>query len=55
MALLRAAAETYAACQEASEEVNATCISEAKAELEELSGSTEIWTQDIASRRSFLR
>ncbi|CAK9007977.1 Soluble guanylate cyclase gcy-35 [Durusdinium trenchii] len=50
LADLKAAAETYAACQETSATENTTCIELAKSTLEELSGSTDIWSDEIESK-----
>ncbi|CAE7700445.1 unnamed protein product, partial [Symbiodinium pilosum] len=48
LAEMKSAAETWAACQEGSTGENATCDAKAQAELEEISGSTEVWTADVA-------
>ncbi|CAE7839821.1 unnamed protein product [Symbiodinium sp. CCMP2592] len=50
LAEMKAAAESWAACQEDSAEVNATCDSIAQAELEEISGSMSIWTEEVAAK-----
>lgn len=50
LADLKAAAETWAACQENSTGVNETCKTLAQATLEELSGSMEIWTEEVAAK-----
>mmetsp|Transcript_96615 Transcript_96615/g.134008 ORF Transcript_96615/g.134008 Transcript_96615/m.134008 type:complete len:840 (-) Transcript_96615:334-2853(-) len=50
LAEMKAAAESWAACQEDSVEVNATCDSIAQAELEEISGSMSIWTDEVAEK-----
>ena len=50
LAEIKAAAETYAACQEASSTENSTCIQLAQATFEEISGSTEIWDDELAAK-----
>ena len=47
---MKAAAESWAACQEDSVEVNATCDSIAQSELEEISGSMSVWTEEVAKK-----
>ena len=47
---MKAAAESWAACQEDSVEMNATCDSIAQAELEEISGSMSVWTDEVAEK-----
>jgi len=52
LADLKEAAEAFAECQEASsvDGVDDTCIEAAKATLEDLSGSTEIWSDEIQAK-----
>ncbi|CAE7278849.1 gcy-35 [Symbiodinium natans] len=50
LAEMKSAAEVWAACQEDSAEVNATCDALAQAELEEISGSTSVWTAEVAEK-----
>ncbi|CAJ1397143.1 unnamed protein product [Effrenium voratum] len=50
LAEMKAAAETWAACQEQSAEANATCNSIAQAALEDISGSAEAWTEEAAEK-----
>lgn len=52
LADLKEAAEAFAECQEEStvDGVDDTCIEEAKSTLEELSGSTEIWSDEIQAK-----
>lgn len=52
LADLKEAAEAFAECQEVStaDGVDATCIAAAKSTLEDLSGSTEIWSDEIQAK-----
>ena len=50
LAQMKAAAESWVACQEDSVEVNATCDSIARAELEEMGGSMSVWTVEEAEK-----
>ena len=50
LAQMKAAAESWAACQEDSVEVNATCDSIARAELEGIGGSMSVWTVEEAEK-----